>query len=244
MQQRQTLPCLQKNWIMTRSVSMLLTDIWHCSTLRSMEVRHRKRGNTDLQTNRHILEKINTSFILSVATVQGWEKKKMSDVPSWRVCIWLSHCSAQIPVCSVGRTAVRRGSRSMQSEKNSPPSVPAFTTETERRGQRNASWCKAGKKKKKKKSGNSSKPGENTLIIWLEQWEIIQQANKMALTTNLEFKEESVAHHYRGQKGQTQNESLVIWIHYYNEKSSLIVIYSIFISNAWQTSQLTVCNVK
>lgn len=46
------LPCLQKNWIVTRSVGELLTDSWHCSTLRSMAVKHRNRGRIDFKTNK------------------------------------------------------------------------------------------------------------------------------------------------------------------------------------------------
>lgn len=217
--------------MVTRSVSALLTDIWHCSTLRSMEAKHRKRGSTDLQTNRCILDRLNTTFILSVATVHEWGTKKTWDVPSWTACIWLSHCSARIPVGSAGRTSVRRGSRSMQTGKNSPPSGPTFTTQTERR---------VSGMDDRERMIIALNLGENTLIIWLEQWKSIIRKQHWWIERG------KWSPSLEGPKGPDPKgiNGVVKRTRYYREHSLLIVIHAIFISDAWETSQRTVCNVK
>lgn len=117
------LPCLQKNWTTTLSLGVL-TDIWHRSTLRSMEVKHRKRGKIDFKTNRHVSDRREHYHMCLLCPEKTlW----VTDTPSWEVCSWLIHCPAPIliPGCSAGRTAARRGSRRMQSEQSSLLSGPA-----------------------------------------------------------------------------------------------------------------------
>ena len=53
-------------------------DILHRSTLRSIEVKHRKRGRTDLKTNRHVLDKIGFT-VLTFLSLNGEHYHVMLD---------------------------------------------------------------------------------------------------------------------------------------------------------------------